>query len=285
MLRPTVVLPQPDSPTSASVSPRRTVRSTPSTAFTWPRDALQNAGADREPGLSPRSSRRGSPPAAVMPPPPARPDGTRRACVGDTPCRAGTSLRQRSKASGQRGVEAAPGRPLPRPRHGALDLLQPAPARLRPRDGAQQPLRVGMPRPAQQLLARALLDDLARIHDGDPVGDHVHHAEVVGDEEHRRAGGGGQVADQLQDLGADGGVERGGGLVADEQPRAHGHRHGDHHPLLEAAGELVRIGIDALRRVGDADHAEHLDRRAGAPRRPRPRCGAGSPPAPGRRRS
>ena len=143
-------------------------------------------------------------------------------------------------------------------------------ARLGPRDGTQEPLRIGMPRPAQQLLARALLHDLAGVHDGDPVGHHVHHAEIVGDEEHCRAGGGGEVADQLKDLGADGGVERRGRLVADEEARAHGHGHGDHHPLLEAAGELVRVGVDAHLRVRDADHAEHLDS-------PPPRLAGGDP--------
>ena len=34
--RPTVVLPQPDSPTSPSVSPRWMAKLTPSTALTWP---------------------------------------------------------------------------------------------------------------------------------------------------------------------------------------------------------------------------------------------------------
>ena len=36
IVRPSVVLPHPDSPTRPSVSPVRTARSTPSTAWTWP---------------------------------------------------------------------------------------------------------------------------------------------------------------------------------------------------------------------------------------------------------
>ena len=36
MVRPVVDLPQPDSPTMATVSPRLTLSETPSTAFTWP---------------------------------------------------------------------------------------------------------------------------------------------------------------------------------------------------------------------------------------------------------
>jgi hypothetical protein len=42
--RPVVVLPQPDSPTSDSVSPLRTLKSRPSTAYL----ALQHAAPDRE---------------------------------------------------------------------------------------------------------------------------------------------------------------------------------------------------------------------------------------------
>ena len=46
--RPTVVLPQPDSPTRPSVSPRRIVKLTPSTAWTVGDRPLEDAAADRE---------------------------------------------------------------------------------------------------------------------------------------------------------------------------------------------------------------------------------------------
>ena len=48
IVRPSVVLPQPDSPTTPSVSPGRTVRSTPSTARTCPTVCLKSTGLDRE---------------------------------------------------------------------------------------------------------------------------------------------------------------------------------------------------------------------------------------------
>ena len=45
-------------------------------------------------------------------------------------------------------------------------------------------------------------------------------------------------------------------------------RHRDHHPLLLAAGELVRVGVEAALRLGHADFAEQrfgaLHRRAPA---------------------
>ena len=49
------------------------------------------------------------------------------------------------------------------------------------------------------------------------------------------------AAHEVQDLGLDRDVEGGGRLVGDEQLRVAGERHGDHHPLPHAAGELVRV--------------------------------------------
>ena len=46
--RPTVVLPDPDSPTRPSVSPRRTSNDTPDTAWTTSTARFRNAAADRE---------------------------------------------------------------------------------------------------------------------------------------------------------------------------------------------------------------------------------------------
>ena len=51
MARPSVVLPEPDSPTTPTVSPSRTAIETPSTAFTWPTVRLKKPLLDREPDL------------------------------------------------------------------------------------------------------------------------------------------------------------------------------------------------------------------------------------------
>ena len=50
-----------------------------------------------------------------------------------------------------------------------------------------------------------------------------------------------QLVEQPQDLRLDGDIERGGRLVGDQERRAAHQRHGDHHALAQAAGELVRI--------------------------------------------
>ena len=50
-----------------------------------------------------------------------------------------------------------------------------------------------------------------------------------------------EVAQQVEDLGLDGDVERGGRLVGDDQARVAGDRPGDQDALRHAAGQLVRV--------------------------------------------
>jgi hypothetical protein len=61
-----------------------------------------------------------------------------------------------------------------------------------------------------------------------------------------------QLGHQVEDFGLDGDVQRRGGLVGDQQLRAGGHGARDHHPLAHAPGQLVRILVQSLLRVGDA---------------------------------
>jgi hypothetical protein len=71
------------------------------------------------------------------------------------------------------------------------------------------------------------------------------------------------VVEDGHDLGLGGHVERGGRLVGQQQPRFGEQRGGDHHPLEQAAGELVRILAQAALPVLDADLGQHLDGPAG----------------------
>ena len=64
---------------------------------------------------------------------------------------------------------------------------------------------------------------------------------------------------QVEDLRLDRHVERGGRFVGDQHLRIAGQRHRDHHALAHPAGELVRVGVDALLRRRDADAAEQID--------------------------
>ena len=97
------------------------------------------------------------------------------------------------------------------------------------------------------------------LHHRDAVGDAADDAEVVGDEQHRHALGLLHLGEQVEDAGLDGDVERGGRLVGDQDVGAVGQRHGDHHPLALAAGELVRVGAEAILGVADADAGQQVE--------------------------
>ncbi len=138
---------------------------------------------------------------------------------------------------------------------GVLGARRLAPLRL----GRQEVLRVVVLRGIEDRFGVALLDDLAVGHHADPVGHAADDAEVVGDEQHRHAEALLQVLQQLEDLRLDGDVERRRRLVGDQQVRLVGQRHGDHHALPLAAGQLVRIGGQPLLGVADAHEIEQLE--------------------------
>ena len=69
-----------------------------------------------------------------------------------------------------------------------------------------------------------------------------------------------QLAQQVEDLGLHGDVEGGGRLVGDEQVGVARHRSGDEDTLGHAAGDLVRVGAERPRRIGDADAGEQRQR-------------------------
>ena len=57
-----------------------------------------------------------------------------------------------------------------------------------------------------------------------------------------------ELDEQLHDLRLRRDVQRGGGLVGDQQLRIPGQRDRDHHPLAHAAGELVRVLVETALR-------------------------------------
>ena len=127
--------------------------------------------------------------------------------------------------------------------------------RVEPRPAGEQALRVGMLRVREDVEHGAVLDFFAAVHHEHVVGDFGDHAEVVRDEEDRHAALVAELAEDVEDLGLDRDVERGGRLVGDQQLRIAREGHRDHHALLLAAGHLMRVGIDALLGIGNADFA------------------------------
>jgi hypothetical protein len=104
-----------------------------------------------------------------------------------------------------------------------------------------------------------LLDDAARVHDDDPLGELGDDAHVVRDQHDRRRMVALEAPHQLEDLGLDRDVERRRRLVRDQERRVTGEGHRDHHPLPHPARELVRIRVRPPPRIGNADLPEQLD--------------------------
>ena len=77
------------------------------------------------------------------------------------------------------------------------------------------------------------------------------------DEHDRAVERGVQLLEQLDDLRLDGHVERRGRLVGDQHVGLAQQRHGDHDALAHAAAELMRIGGQPRRGIGDADARQH----------------------------
>ena len=116
-----------------------------------------------------------------------------------------------------------------------------------------------MARRGEQRLGRRLLHHLAGVH-------HLHamrglrdHAHVVRDQHQRHAAlAAASSTQKIENLLLDGHVERGRGLVGDQQARVAGDRHRDHHALVHAARHLVRERAQPRGRRGDADLVEQL---------------------------
>ena len=124
--------------------------------------------------------------------------------------------------------------------------------------GGEQRLGVGMQRLAGERARLAAFDDLAEIHHHDLVAHVRHGGEVVGDEEVGEAEPRLQIAQQVEDLGADRDVERRDRLVQHDQLGRQDQRAGDGDALALAAREFVREEIGrALRQADQVEQLQH----------------------------
>ena len=267
MQRASVDLPQPDSPTSPNVSPRLTSNETPSTA----RSSLPPLCAERLlDAVDPQCRVLGARAEAGRQRSFVRPCAHTASSVisagrGNSPaqrCSAkwhsattgrspglsttggGTVVRQISTPFpiGQRGSNVQPGGRCARlGGNPGIDRQRPAlragPARGTERSSASV---YGMRRTREDLVGVAALDHPTRVHDEDAVAELGHDAEVVRDQQHRRAALGHEPLEQVEDLRLRRHVERGRRLVGDQQVRLVGERDRDHHALAHAARVLVR---------------------------------------------
>ena len=93
------------------------------------------------------------------------------------------------------------------------------------------------------------LDQLARVHDGEPIGQRSEQREVVADVEAADSGVGDEVAKELGDPGLRRHVEAGRRLVEDQDVRVARERDGKRDSLLLAAAELEGIATERARRI------------------------------------
>ena len=169
----------------------------------------------------------------------------------------GVSSAQRGKACGQRSRKEQP-RGGSRA-SGTLPLIGSGCARLvgvRHRHGGDQRPRVGMARPAHDLVGRAVFDDAAEIHHQGALAEVTHQREVVGDVDGAQAHGVAHLAHQGQDAGAHADIEHRHRLVGHQEARRQHQSARQHDALQLAAAQLVRILVEIALEVGQVDAAE-----------------------------
>ena len=130
-------------------------------------------------------------------------------------------------------------------RRGALDVEQVLALDAHLGHTGQQRPCVGVAGVIVDVVRGADLHDVARIHDGHPVSDVGHDAEVVGDENDGQLVLDLHLLEQLQNLRLNGHVQRGGGFVADQDLRVAGHGNGDDDALAHTAGKFMGVLAEA----------------------------------------
>src|SRR5262245_45965475 len=190
-----VVLPQPDSPTSPSVSPGPIVKLIPSTAFTTPRGFPKS---EPPTGKCFRRSRTASNGLSTRGPwleghPAARAPVAVQALRGRL---LDAAALDRARTAGMKSASSREGREIRRLARNAVERL--ADAELR--DRVEERLRVGMPGTVEQAAHRLHLHDLPRVHHPDPVAHLGDDAEVVRDEDQRDAGRAMRILQQIKVL-------------------------------------------------------------------------------------
>ena len=126
-------------------------------------------------------------------------------------------------------------------------------------DRGHQPPGVTVLGVAKDLPDRPLFDNLAPMHDGDPIGHVGGDAKIVGDEHQPHTFLDLEPLEKVEDLGLHRDIQRRRRLVGDEEVRLQGQSHGDHNALTLAAGKLVGVLASTQGRVRNANPPEQLD--------------------------
>src|SRR5262249_52266155 len=133
-------------------------------------------------------------------------------------------------------MEAASCGRIERARHLALeDHAGPPGLRLGDWNGGEERATIGMAGRSKQVFGACNLDNAAKIHHGNAVGDMLYDGQVVRNENVRQSELILQIAKQIEDLRTDRYVKRGHRLVANDEFRFDGKRAGDRDALSLAA--------------------------------------------------
>ena len=256
---PTVVLPQPDSPTSASVRPGRIASDTPSTARTCPTVRLKMPRRIGKWTFRSRTSSSGRDCSDALAPPISPGAGAIRdrsstfrfaQMAADEMALGNARPARRLGAAPVERVlaaigEAAAGELARERRHLAGDHLELRAPLAGRRQRGEELARVRMLRRAEESIARRDLDDLPGVHDRHAVRHAGDDAEIVGDQQDRHPALRLQLAQEVEHLRLDGDVERGRRLVGDRGGRARRRARARSSP---AASSRRRAGMGTRRR-------------------------------------
>ncbi len=110
----------------------------------------------------------------------------------------------------------------------------------------------------EQFGHRPPLNDATGVHHRDIVRQLGHDTQVVRDQQDRHPPFRLDLPQQIEDPRLNRHVDGGGRLVGDEERGVAREGHRDHHPLLHAAGQFVRVLIEAALGIADADGRQGL---------------------------
>ena len=128
------------------------------------------------------------------------------------------------------------------------------------RQCGEEPARIGMARFGQHRPGRARLDHAPGVEHRDALANAVDDAEIMAHQQHRETAPRTQIFQKIEDLRLDGDIEGRRGFIEQQQFRLGCERGRDHHALLHAARELMRISVHDLRRTRHAHIGEERRR-------------------------
>lgn len=109
------------------------------------------------------------------------------------------------------------------------------------RNGCEKRLGVFAGRGVEYFFGVAIFDDFTFVHDGYVIRHVVNNGEVVGNEDHGEFHFSDELLEEIEDLGLDGDIQRGDGLVCDDEVWFRGECAGDGDSLALSAGELMWV--------------------------------------------